>query len=152
MPTRRATDLGVAVRQLDALAAGIRDLSPVYRDLGAWFADRQSQAFATGGFGKWPALDPETIRRRGGGSAPLIDTGALRAAATSPVPSKQTQSYVVFGLSSGDAQAYKARFQVSRRKAAANRRDPVPNPKAADRRAVAEIIVKYLGEEFRHGA
>lgn len=152
MATRRANDLATAAQQLDALATGIRDLSPAYPELGRWFADRQQAAFDSAGFGKWSALDPETIRRRGGSTAPLIATGALRAAASSPVPVKQSQRFVVFGIGPGEAQAYKARFQVSRRKAAKNRRDPVPNVTAADRRAVAEIVAKYLGEEYRDGA
>ena len=39
------------------------------------------KAFSSGGYGKWPDLEPETIRRKGS-SKPLIDTGTLRNAIT----------------------------------------------------------------------
>lgn len=42
------------------------------------------RAFVTAGFGQWPALQPETIRRKGS-SKPLIDTGQLRRAISSDV-------------------------------------------------------------------
>ena len=45
------------------------------------------RAFVTGGFGKWPALKPQTIKRKGS-SKPLIDTGQLPRSVSSEVVSK----------------------------------------------------------------
>ena len=44
-----------------------------------------NDAFATGGFGSWPALSPVTIAMKGGRTMPLIDTGQLRRSITSAV-------------------------------------------------------------------
>lgn len=42
------------------------------------------EAFTTSGYGKWQALKPITIKRKGS-AMPLIDTGQLRASITSQV-------------------------------------------------------------------
>lgn len=52
--------------------------------LGLVGEDVVQEAFATGGFGNWPALAPETIRRKGS-SAILIESAQMRKAISSRV-------------------------------------------------------------------
>ena len=52
--------------------------------LGVLGEETVQEAFATGGFGQWPALKEETIRRKGS-SRILIDSAQLRKAVTSRV-------------------------------------------------------------------
>jgi hypothetical protein len=52
--------------------------------LGVMGEETVQEAFATGGFGQWPALRPRTIQRKGS-SRILIDSAQLRKAVTSRV-------------------------------------------------------------------
>lgn len=63
------------------------DVITVFRVLGVAAEGFVKLAFNSGGFGKWPALKPETIARKGS-SKPLIDTGQLRRSITSDVVKK----------------------------------------------------------------
>jgi phage gpG-like protein len=56
----------------------------VYKSLGVIAEGYVLGAFASGGYGKWPALKDATVRRKGS-SKPLIDTGQLRRSVTSQV-------------------------------------------------------------------
>jgi len=47
--------------------------------VGAYCRNISVKAFTTKGYGKWKALEPETVKRKGS-SKPLIDTGTLRNA------------------------------------------------------------------------
>ncbi|MGH9678182.1 MAG: hypothetical protein ACRD36_13845, partial [Candidatus Acidiferrum sp.] len=59
----------------------------VFRILGVHAEAIVQEAFATGGFGHWPALQPSTIAAKGS-SAILIDTKKLRQSITSDVVTK----------------------------------------------------------------
>lgn len=63
-------------------------IKTVYSLLGVIAESFVKQAFASGGYGQWPALKPATIARKGS-SAPLIDTGQLRRSITSDVVKKK---------------------------------------------------------------
>lgn len=62
------------------MAAG--DIKGIFVDVGIAAEGRIQDAFDSGGFGQWPALKEETIKRKGS-EAILIDNGALRKAITS---------------------------------------------------------------------
>ena len=49
--------------------------------IGVFVTNVSVDAFDSGGFGKWPALDDKTIEAKGS-SAPLIDTGTLKNSVT----------------------------------------------------------------------
>lgn len=55
-----------------------------YDILGIAAENAVQEAFATGGYGKWAANKPATIKRKGS-SAPLIDSGEMRRSVTSKV-------------------------------------------------------------------
>jgi hypothetical protein len=59
-------------------------LRAAYRDLGIFAENIVQKAFASGGFGKWPKLAPQTIRRKKS-SGILIDTAQLRRSIDSRV-------------------------------------------------------------------
>jgi phage gpG-like protein len=69
----------------EAVVSG--DAIAVFKILGMIAEGFVKLAFASGGFGKWPALKQETIARKGS-SAPLIDTGQLRRSISSDVVKK----------------------------------------------------------------
>ena len=62
-------------------------IKTVYSLLGVVAESYVKQAFSSGGYGQWAALNPQTIARKGS-SAPLIDTGQLRRSITSDVVKK----------------------------------------------------------------
>jgi hypothetical protein len=62
------------------LATG--DVVGIFQDIGIAAEARIQDAFDTGGFGQWPVLKEDTIRRKGSASI-LIDRGDLRRAITS---------------------------------------------------------------------
>lgn len=72
----------------DAIARG--DIKRVFELLGVKGEEIVQKAFSTGGFGQWPALKAETVRRKGS-SAILIETAQLRRAVTSDVVGKDEQ-------------------------------------------------------------
>ncbi len=72
-------------RTRDKIESG--DIVGVYRDLGLAGEAVVQGAFASAGFGRWPANAPSTVVAKGS-SAPLIDTGQLRRAITSDVVRK----------------------------------------------------------------
>ncbi|PHS61072.1 MAG: hypothetical protein COB09_19175 [Thalassobium sp.] len=61
----------------------------VYALLGVKAEEIVQDGFATGGFGKWPALESSTIARKGS-SGILIDTAELRKSVTSDVVRKSS--------------------------------------------------------------
>jgi phage gpG-like protein len=69
----------------DAIARG--DYKRVYELMGAKAEQIVDDAFATGGFGMWPPLKPETIAAKGSAGI-LKDTQQLRRSVTSDVKNK----------------------------------------------------------------
>lgn len=69
-------------RYKEMLEAG--SLRKWYVALGLRAEEIIDEAFTTRGFGKWQALKPRTVKRKGS-DMPLIDTGQLRASITSQV-------------------------------------------------------------------
>lgn len=66
------------------LAAG--DIEGIFKLIGIAGEARIGEAFASAGFGKWPALAESTVaQRKNGSSEPLLDTGALSQSITSKV-------------------------------------------------------------------
>ncbi len=63
------------------------DYKKVFQVLGVKAEEIIQEAFASGGFGRWPALKASTVAMKGS-SAILIDTGQLRRAITSDVVKK----------------------------------------------------------------
>ncbi len=61
-----------------------RGINVALQNLGAVGENVVQQAFATGGFGQWPALSAITIRKKGS-SAILIESAQLRKSVTSQV-------------------------------------------------------------------
>ncbi len=59
----------------------------VFEILGLKAEEIVQDAFSSGGFGQWPALNPSTVRAKGS-SRPLIDTAELRRAQSSDVVKK----------------------------------------------------------------
>lgn len=64
-------------KQLNKVLDGEKSVSKGLGLIGVYNVNIISDAFATGGFGKWPPLETETISAKGR-SKPLIDTGTLK--------------------------------------------------------------------------
>lgn len=63
-----------------------REIKRIYKILGAAAEAAVLEGFQTGGFGKWPALKPRTVARKGSNKI-LIDTSELQKSITSDVES-----------------------------------------------------------------
>lgn len=111
----------VAAARLNGVGARALNAAPVFelvaRDL---MADGRRR-FDSNGFGRWPALDPQTIRRksqRGQSPRVLEATGRLRAALTTPgAPGQRLdigRDEMTFGLVPNGA-AYYGRFHQAGR-------------------------------------
>lgn len=72
-----------SIGMVDLLAVGRIDR--VLKDFGFACEDAILAAFKSGGFGTWKPLRPATVKRKGGSTAILIDTGQLRRAVASQV-------------------------------------------------------------------
>jgi phage gpG-like protein len=69
-------DARVAAGMLDAIEKRLANPRPLLEALADEIRDYESRVFATGGFGAWPALDPETLATKHGRRM-LVDTGNL---------------------------------------------------------------------------
>lgn len=76
------TEIEAAVEPLMARHLADGDIKAIFTDIGIAAEGRIQDAFDTGGFGKWPQLKEDTIRRKGS-EAILIDKGDLRRGITS---------------------------------------------------------------------
>lgn len=81
--TRLLVDVDVdpAVGMLEVLERKLANPRPLLEVLAEQIRDYEGQVFATRGFGRWPALDAETARRKRGGRV-LVDTGDMLASLT----------------------------------------------------------------------
>lgn len=77
--------LGPGTIAKNILARGAHE---TLREIGQIAEGEIDKAFATSGYGEWPANSPRTIARKKGGTSPLIDTGKLRRAISSRVVPK----------------------------------------------------------------
>ena len=68
---------GEILRQFEAVAEGRRDVKTSLGRVGARAVNIVKEAFRTGGFGKWPKLNPATVERKGFDDI-LEDTRVLR--------------------------------------------------------------------------
>lgn len=68
-------------KQFGLVADGKGDVDSALGLIGAYCRNIAVKAFNTKGYGQWPELEAETVRRKGS-SKPLIDTGTLRNAIT----------------------------------------------------------------------
>jgi hypothetical protein len=75
-------EIEAAVEPLMARKLAAGDVVGIFTDIGSAAEARIQDAFDTGGFGQWPALEEDTIKRKGS-AAILIDRGDLRRAITS---------------------------------------------------------------------
>ncbi len=76
--TVNATGLDKALSNLDGLAARINKPAVLVRRMGEAVMEDIDQRYMTQGRGTWPALKPETVKRKGN-SFILIETGAMYA-------------------------------------------------------------------------
>lgn len=62
-----------------------QDIKGIFQIIGISGEAQIQAAFETGGFGEWLPIQPETVRRKKGSEAILIDDGTLRKSITSEV-------------------------------------------------------------------
>lgn len=75
-------EIEAAVEPMMARHLASGDVKAIFEDIGIAAEGRIQDAFDTGGFGQWPQLKEDTIKRKGSDSI-LIDEGDLRRAITS---------------------------------------------------------------------
>lgn len=76
--TRLVVDVDVdpAAGLLDGVRERLENPRPLLELMAEEIRDYERDVFATRGFGRWPALDPDYAKRKGGGRM-LVDTGGL---------------------------------------------------------------------------
>lgn len=111
-----AANVDGAVLRLDSVGRRMVDARPAFRTIARDLMAGERQRFDTEGFGRWPRLDPDTIRRkrRSGQSDRVLEaSGRLRRALTSPgAPGQRLdidRDQLRFGLQPNGA-AYYGRF------------------------------------------
>lgn len=112
---------------------------PVFKnDIASYFRAIERRRFETEGDGQWPALNPNTIRKKGS-SRPMVDSGGLLASLTVPrargAVTRATRTTLTFGT-----RLFYAKFVTKRR--------PLFNTTEQDARIVAKRIVDWLLEPF----
>jgi hypothetical protein len=125
--------------RIDAVSDAVKDLSPVWPEVGAAFQARQRNIFATDGRGTWPFLAASTILRKGSATT-LVRTGALQASVSSPVPSARGPQFAEFG--GNNLGVGYIHWHV--RGAGVPVRHPVPPLIASERKALIEPIREYV--------
>lgn len=88
MSTRLVVDVDVdpAAGLLDGVRERLDNPRPLLELMADEIRDYEADVFRTRGFGRWPALDPETAKRKKGGRM-LVDTGGLlRSLTRHPAP------------------------------------------------------------------
>lgn len=128
---------------LDQLIGKLDDLSPVWDEVGQWFATREQKVFATSGFGRWAALRASTLKLHQSrvSSRPLLRTGSLLATMTTPRPVRATKNYGVFGSHGGEGDEHGMHTRAGRH---GPRRNPLPGLTAGERVTVRRLIRKQL--------
>lgn len=127
------------------LAERADDLSPVWPEIGQWFAERQRKVFNTASFGRWAPLASRTILNRrdiGVASAdPLIRTGSLFRTMTDASPLKTSPHFVVFGSQGGPGEDAGMHVRAGDH---GPKRNPLPALLAREKREPLQMILKFL--------
>lgn len=128
--------------QLDDMAAAAADLTDAWTSVGQWWKARQVTVFTTANRGEWPMRDPDTKKI---GRGPLMRTGELMRAVSSPKPIYSSPSTARFGQ-----QGTKGWYGVFHaRGSGVPVRNPVPPLTQAEALEVVEIIRDHIMEAGR---
>lgn len=125
-------DISAAGSLLDGIGDRVERPRDLLSSLVGELVDHEREAFATGGFGEWPALKPATIARKGS-SKILVETGSLLSALTNPASVRVDSDSATI---SADRIGY-AKYH-------AGRRNPTPEPPQARLDQWAESILDGL--------
>lgn len=129
-------------QQLDAMATAAGDLTTAWTKVGTWWRARQITVFATANNGAWPMRDKDTSKI---GRGPLIRTGELMRAVSSPKPIYASPTTARFGQqgSKGWYGVFHARGD------GVPVRQPVPPLTQAEALEVVDIIRDHIMEAAR---
>lgn len=72
----------VFLKRVATAKTSISDFRPLWKEIVKWFLQMEALQFATEGLGKWPALAPSTVRKRGSAHPILVVTGGLQRSLT----------------------------------------------------------------------
>lgn len=128
--------------QLDAMSEAAADLTDAWPKVGEWFKARQTTVFMTANRGEWPMRDPDTKKI---GRGPLIRTGELMRAVSSPKPIFASPSTARFGQQG--AKGWYGVFHA--RGNGVPVRNPVPPLTQAEAIEVVEILRDHIMEAGR---
>lgn len=123
--------------QLEAMGKASTDLTEAWTEVGRWWRARQSTIFATRNRGQWAVRDADT---KNIGKGPLMKTGTLFKAVSSPKPAYSSPTTARFGAI-GSAGWYGIFHQ---RGEGVPKRQPVPPITATEAREIVEIIGTHI--------
>lgn len=128
--------------QLDAMGAAAGDLTGAWDTVGQWWRARQVTVFTTANRGAWQMRDPDTSKI---GRGPLMRTGELMRAVSSPKPIYASPSTARFGQ-----QGKKGWYGVFHARGnGVPVRNPVPPLTQAEAIEVVEILRDHIMEAGR---
>lgn len=144
MSTRLSVDVDVdvAAGMLDELAGKIENPRPLLTVLADEIRDYERQVFATRGFGRWPAVDAETARRKRGGRV-LVDTGDMLAALTRYPARDAVQDFTTDSVTVATTDVAAIMHQHGRH---VPKRNPAPAPTRTHVRQWADAALRALLE------
>jgi phage gpG-like protein len=142
--TRLSVDVDVdaAAGMLDELAAKLENPRPLLEVLADEIRDYERQVFATRGFGRWPALDLETARRKRGGRV-LVDTGDMLASLTRYPARDAVQDFGADSVTVATTDVAAIMHQHGRH---SPKRNPAPAPSSTQVRQWADTALRALLE------
>lgn len=126
-------------QQLDAMGKASADLTGAWTEVGRWWRARQTTVFATRNRGEWPMRDADT---KNIGKGPLMRTGTLFKAVSSPKPAYSSPTTARFGAV-GSAGWYGVFHQRGK---GVPKRQPVPPITASESKDIIEIISDHIME------
>lgn len=143
MSTRLDVDVDVtaAAGMLDGIEQKLANPRPLLEHLADEVRGYESDVFTTRGFGRWPALDPETARRKRGGRL-LVDTGDMLRSLTR-YPAKDAVQDIT-GDTLTVASKDVAALMHQRGAHGMPKRNPAPAPSRTQVRGWAESMLSAL--------
>lgn len=121
------------------VAGKAADMRPVWSDVGDLWKVRQAAAF-----GKLPKLKPETVRRKGGKSEPLVRTGALARSTFVHSPILSDAEQATFGVAKGDKSRGLAVMQARGTPGRMPKRVAVKGWSNAERDRIVKMITEHV--------
>lgn len=124
-------------------AMGARGLAviPALRRIATLMRQRERRVFASGGFGAWAALDPDTLASKRGGRI-LVDTGGLLDSLTQRgaryAVTRASSDLLVFGTSHPVAHLLRDGARGT------PKRDPVPTVRAGEVEEWADELLTHI--------